>query len=93
MALQEKNSHPRDKNISFDESTHTYTVNGDSNYTSVTTLIHSFFPSFDAELIISKMMNPQIGKKASTLEKMPRKLKKNGMKQASPLPNWEQKCI
>lgn len=35
--------------ISFDSSTHTYTVDGDSSYTSVTTLLKSWFKPFDAD--------------------------------------------
>ena len=55
--LSRKNSHKRDKNIEFDEPTHTYTICGDSNYTSVTTWIHRFFPHFDPDSIIGKMRN------------------------------------
>lgn len=55
--LAEKNPHPRDANISFDEGPHIYTINGDSNYKSVTTWNHSHFPHFDADKIISNMMN------------------------------------
>ena len=39
------------------EPTHTYTINGDSNYTSVTTWNHSHFEHFDADKIIKNMMN------------------------------------
>lgn len=49
------NVHPRDTHIKFDEPTHTYTIDGDNDYKSVTTWIHEFFPSFNADLIISKM--------------------------------------
>jgi ATP-dependent exoDNAse (exonuclease V) beta subunit len=55
MKLQQLNKHPRDDNITFEESTHTYTINGDSNYKSVTTWIHSFFPNFEADVIIQKI--------------------------------------
>uniref|UniRef100_A0A6C0EVI1 Uncharacterized protein n=1 Tax=viral metagenome TaxID=1070528 RepID=A0A6C0EVI1_9ZZZZ len=56
--LSLKNSHPRDKNLVFDEPTHKYTITTDpsSSYTSVTTWNHSHFPHFDADEIISKMM-------------------------------------
>ena len=54
--LAEKNSHPRDKCITFDEGPHIYTINGDSNYMSVTTWNHSHFSHFDADKIIDKMM-------------------------------------
>lgn len=55
--LAQKNSHPRDSRIQFDEPTHTYTIDGDNTvkYTSVTTLIHKFFPHFDADSVIEKM--------------------------------------
>ena len=64
--LAEKNPHPRDKHITFDEGPHIYTIalpNGDGTYTydsgftSVTTWNHSHFKPFDADAIIEKMMN------------------------------------
>ena len=52
------NVHPRDARIRFVEDTHTYFIDGDStNIMSTTTFIHSFFGHFDADAIISKMMN------------------------------------
>lgn len=50
------NAHPRDSHISFDEGPHIYTIDGESNYTSVTTWNHSHFPHFDSDKIIDKMM-------------------------------------
>jgi hypothetical protein len=51
------NKHPRDDSISFDEPTHTYTVNGTyKGWTSCTGFIHKFFPHFDADAVIKKMM-------------------------------------
>lgn len=52
--------HERDSNISFEEKTHTYTINTkknktDTSFTSVTTWIHSLFPRFNADKIIEKM--------------------------------------
>jgi hypothetical protein len=65
--LNVRNSHPRDKNIYFEEEGHKYTIyndNGNDNtgigerdYTSVTTWIHTHFPHFDADSIINKMMS------------------------------------
>lgn len=52
-----KNSHERDNHIEFDESTHTYTINGVSDYISVTTWNHTHFKPFDADSIIHKMMH------------------------------------
>lgn len=50
-------THPRDKNITFIESTHTYIIAGvDSKITSVTSLIHSYFPSFNASRVVKQMM-------------------------------------
>ncbi len=53
--LKNKNTHPRDSRILFDEPTHTYTIDGDSNYTSVTTWNHTHFSEFDADSVIRNM--------------------------------------
>lgn len=56
--LSHRNRHPRDASIEFDEPTHVYTVNGTSKgYISCTKFLHEFFPHFDAEAIIKKMMS------------------------------------
>jgi len=61
--LSNKNSHKRDKYIQFEEEGHKYTISNDSSglgksgYTSVTTWVHSHFPHFDADLIISRILN------------------------------------
>ena len=55
--LATKHSHPLDCHIEFDEPTHTYTIDGDNGYTSVTTWVHSHFSKFDADKIIDKMMS------------------------------------
>lgn len=59
--LAELNRHPRDSRITFLEEGHKYTIDGDdTSYTSVTTLIHRFFPHFNADLVISKITsNPK----------------------------------
>jgi ATP-dependent exoDNAse (exonuclease V) beta subunit len=54
--LEERNKHPRDYDISFDEGPHIYTINGDSSFTSVTTWVHSHFEKFNADRIIENMM-------------------------------------
>jgi len=54
--LKNTNVHERDTNIVFDEEPHVYYVHGDSNNTSVTTLVHKYFPKFNADLVISRMM-------------------------------------
>lgn len=61
--LNIRNSHLRDKNIQFEEQGHKYTILNnntgieESGYTSVTTWVHTHFPHFDANSIISKMMS------------------------------------
>jgi hypothetical protein len=49
--------HPRDARITFDEPTHTYTIDeGEHKYTSVTTFIKPLFEEFDADAVIANMM-------------------------------------
>lgn len=56
--LAMKNAHPRDAHISFEEGPHIYTVLGDrGGYTSVTTFNHSHFSHFDAEKIVTGILN------------------------------------
>lgn len=59
--LQARHAHPRDERIHFKEEGHTYTVDGTSGtYTSVTTLVHLFFPHFNADAVIPKITtNPK----------------------------------
>ena len=59
--LSEKNAHPRDEFISFDEGPHIYTISlpgqePTTKYTSVTTWVHHHFEEFDADKIIDNMM-------------------------------------
>lgn len=54
--LAKTNPHERDEHIEFDEPTHTYTIDGDSTFTSVTTWNHTHFKEFDADAIIANMM-------------------------------------
>lgn len=55
--LQEKNTHPRDSFISFEEGPHIYTVHGErGTYTSVTTWNHSHFSKFDSDKIINNIL-------------------------------------
>jgi ATP-dependent exoDNAse (exonuclease V) beta subunit len=52
------NEHERDKYVHFDEPTHIYTVKGETKgYISVTKFLHEFFPHFDADAVIKKMMS------------------------------------
>jgi len=55
--LKNKNFHENDKETSLDEETHIYNIQGDYDYTSMTTFIHSLFNTFDADKIITNMMN------------------------------------
>ena len=55
--LEKVNFHERDAHITFDEGPHIYTIDGSSDYISVTTWVHSFFRTFDADKVIDKMMN------------------------------------
>ena len=48
--------HPRDKDITFTEEGHKYTVCGKSGFTSCTTWVKNFFPKFNASAIIDRMM-------------------------------------
>lgn len=55
--LSEKHSHERDKNIQFYEENHIYVIAGlKESPISVTTVIHEYFPKFDSDKIIDKMM-------------------------------------
>ena len=54
--LAKKHPHERDSHIHFDEGPHIYTIDGDSDYMSVTTWNHSHFEKFNPDLIIEKMM-------------------------------------
>ena len=56
--LARRNLHERDFNIRFHEYGHRYEIITDlgKRYTSVTTLVHSQFPKFNADLIIDKIM-------------------------------------
>ncbi|KAG5191290.1 FirrV-1-A45 [Tribonema minus] len=57
MMLAAKNPHPRDERIRFVEDTHTYYIDGSSTgYLSCTTFIHKAFGTFDADKIITRMM-------------------------------------
>tara|TARA_A100000164_G_scaffold381525_1_gene433591 strand:- start:780 stop:1544 length:765 start_codon:yes stop_codon:yes gene_type:complete len=54
--LKLKNPHERDAHIHFDEGPHIYTIDGDSDYMSVTTWNHTHFEKFNADKIIENMM-------------------------------------
>ena len=50
------NAHPRDAHITFDEGPHIYTIDGDSDYKSVTTWNHSHFKGFNGDSIATKIV-------------------------------------
>ena len=54
--LSTQNPHERDSHITFKEDSHIYTVDGVSNYVSVTSWNHSHFEAFDSDKIIDRMM-------------------------------------
>ena len=54
--LAKLHPHERDSHISFEEGPHIYTIDGDSDFMSVTKWNHSHFPHFNAKKIIDKMM-------------------------------------
>jgi hypothetical protein len=63
--LAGQNPHPRDAHIHFDEGPHKYTIEGlasitsETEFTSVTTLVHQHFEHFDAKKVIAAMMRNQ----------------------------------
>ena len=57
--LSNKNKHMRDENTSLDEKTHIYNIKGHTDYTSMTTFIHSLFDDFDENKKIDNMMKSQ----------------------------------
>ena len=78
QSLAVVNEHERDKYVQFDEPTHIYTVKGETEgYISVTKFLHEFFPHFDADAVIRKMMsgkkwnaqNKWFGKTAEEIKK------------------------
>jgi len=54
--LELKHNHPRDKYLQFYEPTHTYTVHGEKGFTSVTTFVHHHFEGFNADKIITGIL-------------------------------------
>ena len=68
--------HERDKRITFDEGPHIYTIDGKSDYTSVTTFIHSLFPKFNADKIIAGMMKSRKWSQSKYFGMTPDEIKK-----------------
>lgn len=75
--LSEINAHPRDAFVSFEEEHHLYTIEGVPEHPiSVTTLIHKFFPKFDADKIIEGMMKKSTWKTSEYYGMTPEEIKK-----------------
>lgn len=74
--LSNINSNERDKNIIFIENGHKYIVNGESDYISVTTWIHTFVVTFDADKIIKNMMSSKNWKTSKYYGKSSEEIKK-----------------
>jgi len=55
--LENINNHPNDMNVSLDEESHIYNIQGDKSFISTTTFIHPLFDKFDSDKIINNMMN------------------------------------
>jgi len=85
--LSVANAHPRDKDIEFDEPTHRYTIKGECDkWISCTGFLHDFFPHFDPDLTISKMMASPKWKLSKYYGKTPKEIKdewSNSGKEAS----------
>uniref|UniRef100_A0A6C0JXC4 PD-(D/E)XK endonuclease-like domain-containing protein n=1 Tax=viral metagenome TaxID=1070528 RepID=A0A6C0JXC4_9ZZZZ len=54
--LSKQHVHCMDQRIQLDEETHSYTIDHDKEYISVTRWIHTHFKGFDADAVIDKMM-------------------------------------
>ena len=71
------NAHIRDKRIVFHEPTHTYYVDGSSEkMISCTRFLHEFFPHFDADVTIQKMMKSKNWLSSVWYGKSPNEIKK-----------------
>ena len=54
--LSKINKHLNDNDVSLEESTHIYNIQGDTTFISTTTFIHGLFEQFDSDKIIDNMM-------------------------------------
>ena len=86
------NAHPRDAHIEFDEGPHIYTIDGDSDYKSVTTWNHSHFKDFDGDAIATKIIerlaaNPDPSNKYHGMTK-----EQDGKSTEMQLPRLVRKC-
>lgn len=84
--LANLNKHELDANISLNEKTHIYNINGDTKFTSVTKWIHSHFEPFIPDKVIDNMMNspkwPQNKYFGKTKDEIKQLWKHNGLNAA-----------
>lgn len=83
--------HPRDAHITFDEGPHIYTVDGDSGFTSVTTLNKAYFEGFEEDKTIERMARgmPWIKDEETGEERFPRDTKYYRMTRKEIKDEWE----
>ena len=73
--LARRNPHERDSHISFQDEGHIYTIDGDTDFMSVTTWIHKHFKPFDADKIIQGMMARKSWSKSRYFGQTPEQIK------------------
>tara|TARA_Y100000748_G_scaffold93421_1_gene77993 strand:+ start:40794 stop:41570 length:777 start_codon:yes stop_codon:yes gene_type:complete len=73
--LARRNSHERDSHITFQEDGHIYTIDGETDFMSVTTWNHSHFKPFDADRIIASMMARESWPKSKYFGQTPEQIK------------------
>ena len=67
--------HERDALIEFDEPTHVYRIQGQSDLVSVTTFVGKLFPPFDADAVIEKMVKSKNWPKSKYFGMSPEEIK------------------
>ena len=79
MLLKQKNFHPLDSRIEFDEKNHVYYIDNVPYDISVTGFVKSFFEEFDTDDVIKKIMiNGKLINIQNTMVYLLMKLKING---------------
>jgi len=75
-----RNKHPRDERISFEPVSHTYQITSEDTepqtFISATTIIHKYFPEFNNDAVIQKMMKSPTWKKSPYFGKSVEEIKK-----------------
>ena len=75
IALAERNPHERDSHISFQDEGHIYTIDGETDFMSVTTWNHRHFKPFDADRIIAGMMSRDSWERSRYFGQTPEQIK------------------